>query len=72
MYEGRERSEWVRLSQLLALLATVHRDPKKRKQPYSPADFNPYAEQRKPHTSLTVDRLLVMRGMFQQNSENKP
>jgi hypothetical protein len=43
MAEGRSRAEWGRTSALLALIANCHRDPKKRNQPYTPADFDPHA-----------------------------
>lgn len=41
MAESRERSEWSRMSQLLALTANVHRDPK-RSPPVKPSDCNPF------------------------------
>lgn len=42
MTESRERSEWNRLSNLMALIANCHRDPKKRSSA-RPEQFNPYA-----------------------------
>lgn len=42
MAEARERSEWGRTSALLALIASVHRDPKKTRA-FRPADFDPFA-----------------------------
>mgnify|MGYP005801950657 CR=1 FL=1 len=42
MAESRERSEWNRLSSLLALIANCHRDPKKHSSA-RPEQFNPYA-----------------------------
>ena len=42
MTESRERSEWGRLSNLMALVANAHRDPK-RHSTVRPEAFNPYA-----------------------------
>ena len=42
MTESRERSEWNRLSHLMALVANCHRDPNKRSSA-RPEQFNPYA-----------------------------
>ena len=43
MAEGREEREWARTSALLALVANVNRDTKKRPKPYTPDEFNPYS-----------------------------
>ena len=40
MTESRERSEWGRLSNLMALVANAHRDPK-RHGTVRPESFNP-------------------------------
>ncbi|MGN0880119.1 MAG: hypothetical protein ACI4WT_11815 [Oligosphaeraceae bacterium] len=42
MTESRERSEWGRLSSLMALVANAHRDPR-RHSTVRPEAFNPYA-----------------------------
>jgi len=42
MVEGRRRDEWNRASHLLALLANCHRSPKERKNPFTPAEFDPF------------------------------
>lgn len=44
MAEGREEREWARTSALLALVANVNRDTKKRPKPYTPDEFNPYSK----------------------------
>lgn len=41
MAEARQKSEWQRMSALMALIANVNRDPKH--APFKPEDFNPYA-----------------------------
>lgn len=44
MAEGREEREWSRTAVLLALVANVNRDTKKRPKPYTPDEFNPYSK----------------------------
>ncbi|MCX7804796.1 MAG: hypothetical protein N3A38_06350 [Planctomycetota bacterium] len=55
MAEGRVRADWGRMSVLLALLANVHRDPK-RTRAFRPEDFDPFAKadatERKPITTI--------------------
>ncbi len=69
MREARDKSEWNRTASLLALLANIHRDPKRRAQPFAPADFHPYEKTVRPTgltiTPNTIDRLkaLVDRGV---------
>ncbi len=41
MGEARSRQYWAHTSSVLALLANLHRDPKKTRL-YKPADFNPH------------------------------
>lgn len=47
MAEARSEADWAHTSHLLALLANVHRDPK-RTAAFRPADWNPHARQRGP------------------------
>ena len=58
MAEARARAAWARTSAVLALIANVNRDPKKRR-PFTPADFDPYATQdrRKQATPLDMNDL---------------
>ena len=46
MAEGRAEHDWLIASSLQALIANCHRDPKKRRKPYGPDDFNPLVEHR--------------------------
>jgi len=41
MAEARSREAWNRASAAMALLANIHRDPKKGRA-FRPSDFNPY------------------------------
>ena len=47
MADAKRRDDWQHTSTMLALLANIHRNPKKKPQPFSPAEFNPLAEERK-------------------------
>lgn len=44
MAEGKSKSLWAHTSLIMALLAELHRDPKERTRPFSPADFNPHVD----------------------------
>lgn len=43
MADGRSQALWSHTSAVLALLANVHRDPKKSKA-FKPSDFNPHSQ----------------------------
>lgn len=47
MLVAHQRDRWNHTSHLLALIANCNRDPKTRRQPFEPAEFNPYAERPK-------------------------
>jgi len=47
MAEARVKDEWTRTSSLMALIANVHRDPK-RTRAFKPADFDPFARPARP------------------------
>ena len=44
MVEGRTRARWDHTASIMAIVAEVNRNPKKRSRPYRPADFHPYAK----------------------------
>lgn len=48
MAEARRRDEWSRTSSIMALLANIHRDPRRRRTAFAPADFDPFAPQSQP------------------------
>jgi hypothetical protein len=52
MAEARSQQAWAHTSGILAMLANLHRDPKKSRA-YKPGDFNPHVR-RKP---LTIQRV---------------
>lgn len=39
---GRQKEAWGRLSSVIAQHYSIHRDPKKRRKPYLPHEFNPF------------------------------
>ena len=62
MAEGRTRESWNHTSVVLALLANVHRDPRRRSDPFMPAEFHPY-ERPRAAEPLKVD-ITVLRDVF--------
>jgi len=42
MAEGRRRDQWDHTASLMALIATCHRDPKKRRSGFVPSEFHPF------------------------------
>jgi hypothetical protein len=47
MAEARSEVQWDHTSTLWALIAEVHRNRKKRTQPYEPDDIHPHAKRRR-------------------------
>jgi hypothetical protein len=43
MAEGRSRADWGLCSSVLAMIANVNRDAKKRRKPFAPSEFNPFS-----------------------------
>lgn len=56
MVEGRCRNDWAHTSAMMALLANIHRDPKRSKV-FSPSDFDPYAVAKKKQSGNVMDEL---------------
>jgi hypothetical protein len=44
MTDARRKEQWSHTSALMALVANVNRNPRKRSRPYSPIDFHPLVE----------------------------
>jgi len=51
---GRRREEWNHTCAVLAQLAEIHRDPKKRTRPYDAGEFHPMRENTKAKTKTEV------------------
>lgn len=60
MAEGMGQERWSRTAMVCALLANIHRDPK-RGRPFKPDDFNPYARGRTVREVATSDDLAALR-----------
>ena len=54
MAEGRCEQAWAHTSSILAMIAEVNRDRKKRSRPFRPADFNPYAAESKAASGIPI------------------
>jgi hypothetical protein len=62
MADGRKREMWDHTSALLAMTAEINRDPKKRRKPFLPSDFNPY--EAKADRSLDIEVPIDFLKMF--------
>ncbi len=47
MAEAKRQHDWNVASTIMALMAGMNRDRKRRRKPFKPDDFNPYAEQKR-------------------------
>jgi hypothetical protein len=69
MCEARERSEWSRMSSLMALTANCHRDPKKSRA-LKPKDFDPFVKSaRPPRVGVEVLKDVFIDGKGPQHPE---
>ena len=71
MAEARGRDNWQRTSAVLALLANIHRDPK-RSGLFKPDDFNPYTRRRPARLgkgSITVLKDVFVRPQKKEKSK---
>lgn len=57
MADWRSRAEWGRASSLMALLANIHRDSRKRRRPYRPQDFDPHHAGRRKGARVTGEQV---------------
>ncbi|MCY2927782.1 MAG: hypothetical protein NT031_20555 [Planctomycetota bacterium] len=73
MGDFRNRQEWSRTANIMALIANCNRDPKKRPAPYTPGDFGPYAKTPSRNGILvTKDNIDLLRAAFEQGKEPTP
>lgn len=68
--QGRLWSEWEQTAALEAMIANCHRDPKKKRTPYTAYDFfhRPGAKRPRVATSGTVDALHALKAVFTKGS----
>ena len=62
MAEARQRHDWSIASGVMALLASVHRDPKKRRA-FKPSDFDPFARKADAGQPIPAD-VRVLKDVF--------
>ena len=63
MAEGRLDQAWNHTSAILALLANVHRDPKKRR-PFRPEDFHPFKRRSSVGVRITRENIGLLKKAF--------
>lgn len=54
MVWGRQRAEWERTADLIALFANCNRDKKRRRTPFTGSEFNPYRDPPKQPTAEQI------------------
>jgi hypothetical protein len=65
MGEGRTRETWNHTAALLAMLANAHHDPKKKPQPFKPADFHPFGKRQSESSSMKLKApITVLKTVF--------
>jgi len=62
MAEAKRQHDWNVASTIMALMAEMNRDRKRRRKPFKPDDFNPYAQQRSVIAKCTVEQAASMLG----------
>ena len=62
MCDARRQDQWSHTAALMALIANVHRNPKKRSRPYLPADFHPLIERKR--VSIEKVGIRVLKRVF--------
>jgi hypothetical protein len=64
MGEGRSKAAWLHTSSIVAMLAEINRDPKKRSRPYRAADFNPHLQKKEKETPLKTVTMRELHGIM--------
>ncbi len=71
MATGRSKAQWSHTSEILAILAEVNRDPRKRSAPFTSRDFNPHGKKpetkEQPVKTVTMAELRAMMPDLAQN-----
>jgi hypothetical protein len=62
MAEARRQHDWNVASTIMALMAEMNRDRKRRRKPFKPDDFNPYADQKPIVARGSVEQAAAMLG----------
>jgi len=70
MAEARQQHDWSIASSAMALLANVHRDPKKRRA-FKPSDFDPFAASNQRSDEPIPAGVRVLKDVFIRNDQAK-
>lgn len=62
MADARRHHDWGQVSSMLAATYEVHRDPKRRRKPFQPSEFNPLLQRPGRLPKVTVSQLASMLG----------
>lgn len=69
MARGKQSSFWEPASLIACLIANTNRDPSRRRRPFTPEEFNPFAQKRerpiKQGMPLTVGNLMALKPLVQ-------
>ena len=68
MAEARSREAWNHTATLLAMLANIHRDPKKGRV-FRPSDFNPHEARKKKGIPIRAGNIGVLKQVFVKERE---
>ena len=71
MAESRGRATWAIASSIMALVANVNRDPKRRRRPFRPSDFSPYSERRPRGIPLTAGNIDLLKDVFVKGGKER-
>ncbi|MCY2927920.1 MAG: hypothetical protein NTV86_00210 [Planctomycetota bacterium] len=73
MADFRNREDWERTANVMALIANCNRDPKKRPSPYGPGEFGRYARATSTGgITVTKETIGLMRAEFENSvSQNR-
>jgi len=73
MAEANRQHDWNVASTIMALMAEMNRDRKRRRKPFKPDDFNPYADKKPIIARGTVEQAAAMLGAnFQPRTSELP
>ena len=73
MAEAKRQHDWNVASTIMALMAEMNRDRKKRRKPFKPDDFNPYADQKPITARGSVAQAAAMLGAaYTKNPQASP
>jgi hypothetical protein len=64
MVQACRAEAWTHTARVMALIAEIHRDKTKRKNPFTAADFDPTKPKPKPVPMTATEQVMKLRAMF--------